>query len=104
MKCKPAVPIAAAPRDARLTLAGNSLRERVGELGRKAFGKFALVDAIAVRQHAGGHVEGAEYQVEHRESGGKVLLAAAVGRGVVPAVEHRPGDDISERPERPVEI
>ncbi len=61
-------------------------------------------NAVIIRQFALRHVEGAENQVEHRKRRGEILLAAAVCRGVVPAVKDRSGDDVFERTELPVEI
>src|SRR5580698_170323 len=81
-----------------------SLRERVRKLGWKRLGKLTLGDAVIIRQLADRHIEGAEQHIEHREGRGKIPLAAALRRGVVPAVEHRAGDDVFERPKLPVKI
>src|SRR5579862_5607224 len=112
MKCKSAgadsrdgaVACALNGREIRNWAATASLRERMGELGRKRLGKFALGDAVMIGQLAGRHIEGAEHDIEHREGRGKIPLAAALLGGVVPAVEHRAGDEVFERSQLPVEI
>src|ERR1700692_4307127 len=81
-----------------------SVRERMHQLGAEALRERPVVDAVLVGKLAGRHVEGAEYDVEDREGRGKVFLAAAVRRRVVPAVKDRTCDDVFERTERPIEV
>ena len=50
------------------------------------------------------HPEGAEQDVPERESAGKIGVSALFELGVVPAVEHRRRQHISERTERPVQV
>src|SRR5579862_7403392 len=80
------------------------LAERIQQLAAKALRKLLVVDAIGVGQLVRGHVPGAEQNIPDRERAGEVARAAAIGRGMVPAVENRPGDHVFERAERPVEI
>jgi hypothetical protein len=61
--------------------------ERIGELRAEARREFLVRDAVAVRQNTLRHVERAEYEVDNREGGGEILLAAAFGGGVMPAME-----------------
>src|ERR1700728_5370775 len=81
-----------------------SLSERMHQLAGKAYRGFALADPVIVGQFAGRHVKRPEDHVQDRERRGEVLLAAAVGRRVVPAMEHGTRDHVFERAECPVEI
>ncbi len=63
-----------------------SLCEGVYELAGERRRIFALGDAVVIGQLAFRHVEGAEQHVEDRKRGGKILLAAAIRCGVVPAI------------------
>jgi hypothetical protein len=65
---------------------------------------ISLRHAKALRPMAGWHVECTEDQVEHREIGSEVFIAALVGARVVPAVEHRAGQHIPEWPKRPIQV
>ena len=85
-------------RNCRLLL--NGCRSWRAEARRE----FLIVDAVAVGQVAGRHVERAKDEIENRERGGEILLAAAIGGGVVPAVEDRRRNHVFERAERPVEV
>ena len=49
--------------------------------------EFAVVDPVTIGLFARRHVERAEDEIENRKSGGEVLFTAAVGCGVMPAVE-----------------
>src|SRR5580692_3147259 len=117
MKCKlslsPPLP-RRAPVTAFLTTTGKdkirprvprlSLGERMHQLAGKAYREFALADPVIVGQLTGRHVKRPEDHVQDRERRGEVLLAAAVGGRVVPAMEHGTRDHVFERAERPVEI
>src|SRR5262245_29711124 len=83
---------------------GRLILEGISELRAEARRKFLVGDAVAVRQYAFRHVERAEDEIENREGRREVLLAAALGRGVMPAMENRRRDHIFKRPERPIEI
>src|ERR1700722_17099570 len=74
------------------------------ELAGKACRKRSIGNAVIIGQLAFRHVEGAENDVEDREGCREVLFPTLVGRVVMPAVEYRSGDNVFERPKRPVEI
>src|SRR5882724_5350200 len=80
------------------------LSERMDHLGTEIAGKGLIRHAIGTRQRLLRQVECSEYEVEHREGRCKVLLAALIGRCVMPAMKDRASDQIAQRPERPVEI
>src|SRR5690242_17149272 len=95
MKCKYAGVVAANSRSAS---------KWIHHLGAEALGEASVVDAIGVRQRLLRHVERTEQKIPDRERAGEVLSAAAIRRGVVPAMKHRPGDHVFEWAKRPVQI
>ena len=82
----------------------NSNPLTIEHLRGKAWRKGPVGNAIGAGQGRSRQVKGAEDQVEHREGCGEILLAAALGGGVMPAMEDRRRDHVFERTERPVEI
>src|SRR5436305_113227 len=70
--------------------------ERVDELPPKTIREVRLAVAELLRQLAGRHVERPEDEVEKREGRGEVLVEPLLLRRVVPAVEHRAGEDVLE--------
>src|SRR4051812_22534903 len=82
----------------------SSLLERIHHLSAEPSRKRLVGDAIPIRHLRLGHVVGPEDQIEHGERGGEILVATALSRRVVPAMEDRPRNDVAEWTESPVEV
>src|SRR3954469_1391043 len=82
-----------------------SMSKRIDQLSAD-FVRHRLVgiDTVIVRQLAYRHPEGAEQNVPERKGAGEIGIAALFQRGVVPAVEHRRRQHVSERTQRPVQV
>src|SRR4051794_8215532 len=79
------------------------LPERIGELSAD-FARNVVVHPVVIRKLALRHPEGAEQDVPKRKCPGEIRVAALFQRGVMPAVEYRGGEHVSERPQRPVQV
>ena len=80
------------------------MTERVDELAEEALGKHRIVDPVMVGNLACRHVERPEQNVPCREQRREIGVAALRWRSVMPAMEYRRRYDVSQWPERPVEI
>src|SRR5580704_7219427 len=92
------------PRVLDPAIALTAWTERMHELGAEGLRERFVVDAVLIGELAGRHIERAEHDIEDRKGRGKVLLAAAFRRRVVPAMEDRARDHVLERTESPIEV
>src|SRR3954447_22735599 len=81
-----------------------SLPERIDHLGTETGRKTLVRHAIVGRQRLLRHVKGAEEKIENGECGGEVSFAAVPSSGVMPTVEYRTGEQVTERSQRPIQI
>src|SRR3954454_11986873 len=74
------------------------------QLAQKAVGHGSTGDTENGWHTTLRHIEGTEQKIEERERWGEVLIPSLIGVGMMPAMEHGAGDNVTKRPECPVQI
>src|SRR5579884_1218953 len=78
--------------------------ERIDHLSAEALRKSLVVDAVGVGELIVRHIKSAEQNIPDGKSAGEIHRTAAVGGGMVPTMKYRAGEDVAERPKRPIQI